>query len=115
MSEKPIVPLPGQKSFLPQRPTTAMNPTHWEDGDFAVRAPAVYQLLAHAVKEGHFRAGATLSFFCEMGKLKASIYDRESQMVWFCAISGEGDWVDAVDVALQSGSGEWREKKHTGK
>ena len=98
--------------FFPSKPSPDTVRTHWESAEFAQQFPALYDLLGNAVCDGHWRAGATLSFFCEGGRLKASIYDRASQMVWFCTLKGDVDWLAETEHALQNGEGEWREKKH---
>lgn len=103
---------PAPASFLPRKTAWEELVTHWESADFAIRYPALYQLLCYAKADGHYRAGATLSFFCEMGRLKASIYDRASQMVWFGCLEGEGDLIGEVDKLIQAGHGEWRQKKN---
>src|SRR4249919_1128698 len=71
--------------FLPRRIKLDELVLHWESSWFGSQWPALYELLALAKMDGHYRAGATLSFFCEQGKLKASLYDRASQMGWFMA------------------------------
>lgn len=100
------------QSFLPSRQKLSEMVCHLEDAQFAESFPAIYQLLCHARdREGVYRAGATLSFFTDTGNLKASVYDRATQMIWFFTLASYRDCWEQVEAALKEGRGEWRAKK----
>jgi hypothetical protein len=99
-------------SYLPHGVKLSEMVSHYEYCDFAVAFPALYQLLTHARDAaGQYRAGASLSIFCDGGKLKASIYDRATSMVWFHTLTSSERMIEAIEEALVAGKGEWRAKK----
>jgi hypothetical protein len=86
---------------------------HYEDSDFAENYPALYDLMTTAKRDGRYRAGARLSVFCDDGKLKASIWDPDTHQVWFSTLESFQGALEAIEVILQRGGGEWRERKDT--
>lgn len=101
-------------NFIPRRKNLAEIVTHYEDEDFALTFPALYQLLCHAKVDGRYRAGARLSLFCDQGKLKASVWDPDSHQVWFATLESFKGALEAVEALLAAGRGEWRERHENG-
>jgi len=100
------------RNVIPRRKSLADLILHYEDADFAQQYPCLYQLLCHAKIDGRYRAGARFSLFCDDGKLKASIWDPDSSMVWFATLDAFQGSLEAVEALLADGRGEWRERKH---
>lgn len=98
-------------SYFPRKNDLAALVLHYEDETMAVEFPALYQLLAHAKREGRYRAGARLSVFCDDGKLKASVWDPDTAQVWFGTLEGFSGALEAIEGMLQAGRGEWRQRK----
>lgn len=95
-------------SFLPRRVNLSELVCHWEDADAAQSHPALYQLLSQAKVEGKYRAGSRLTLFCDDQRLKASIFDPDTQQVWFGTLDGLRNALETIEELLQGGKGEWR-------
>lgn len=106
---------PAKESFLPGRRDLENLACHYESAEMAESLPALYQLLCHAKRDGHYRAGARLSFFADGGRLKASVYDPDTNQVWFGTLEGWERMVEAVEGLLQQRRGEWRESRPNGR
>lgn len=102
-----------QPNFIPRKKDLAEVVTHYEDDAFSIAYPALYQLLCHARIDGRYRAGARLSLFCDEGKLKASVWDPDSHMVWFATLNEFAGALEAVERLLEENRGEWRERKES--
>jgi len=103
-------------SYLPRGRDLASVVLHYEEAEMAQKYPALYDLLTTAKREGRIRAGARLTFFCEDGKLKASIWDPDTSQVWFATLEAFSGALEAVEGLLVKDRGEWRAKRdHNGK
>lgn len=97
---------------LPRKKSLDELVCHWEDdGTFCQRYPALYQLLSCAKDGQKFRPGARLTFFCDTGRLKASIWDEHTQQAWYCTLEPGEDVLAEIEAMLQAGKGEWRAKR----
>lgn len=95
-------------SFLPTRRNLSELQCHWEDSDAAQSHPAIYQLLSQAKVDGKYRAGAKLTLFADDGRLKASLYDPDTQQVWFGTLEALTGALEAIEGMLEAEKGEWR-------
>lgn len=79
-----------------------------KDDVLRVRCPTLHDFMTLAGYGGKARVTGSLSLFCEEGKFKASINDRDGGHVAF--LSGDSLWglLEAIDRGLKSGSLDWR-------
>jgi hypothetical protein len=76
-------------------------------------APALNDLLCRAkTEDGNFRAGTTLMFFAEDGRLKCCLHDKASGHSAFLTLDPESDWVCQIEEAIQAGL-DWRTKRRS--
>lgn len=101
--------------YLPKPRGVADQLTHYEDGDFGRDYPALYELLCLARKADKFRPGAKLSIFADAGRLKASIWDPDTDQVWYATLDGFQGALEAIERLLQNGQGEWRQSRKNGR
>jgi len=100
-----------KRSYLPRKRDVKTTVTHWEFAEAGLAWPALYELLVAARDGDVYRAGGRLTFWCEDGRLKASIWDAATQQCWFATLEDTVDPLRAVDGLLQAGRGDWRAKR----
>jgi hypothetical protein len=73
--------------------------------------PALAEFLGEGKwEDGSPRATGTVLVFCEAGKLKACLNDRDSEMnAFYAADSWAGLW-DGLEAKLRNGGLDWRRK-----
>lgn len=73
--------------------------------------PALNELMTVTRFEGKARQTSTLSIFAEAAAFKARLCDRDSDNVLFMTADTFLGVLEALEAALQSGTGDWREDK----
>jgi len=99
------------KSYLPSKAAPSLLLWHWESEGWQKRYPALFQLLSLAQADGGPREGATLTLFTGEGRLKASLFDRHTEMTLWLTLEGQDDTLAEIDQLIRQGKGEWRKKR----
>jgi hypothetical protein len=86
-----------------------------EDREFSSSFPALTEWLTLQLHEGASIRTATLLIFCEEGKWKACIADRERDASFFRSADTFNGLLGALEDALREGTAEWRARARSGK
>lgn len=78
------------------------------DPSFQERYPALHEWLTEATLDGKPVFTATLLVFCEDGRWKACVGDRENDRSFFKSSESFQGLLEALEKALSDGSAEWR-------
>lgn len=81
------------------------------DPEFARRYPALHEWMTVSILEGSARETSTLLVFCEDGRFKGCLHDREGSQVLFRSGVTFLGLLEALEACLTDGSADWREKK----
>jgi len=84
---------------------------HLASGEFKAKWPRVFALLSQAEDGLRPRAGTTLTFFGEDGRLKVAASDRHSDQSFVITLDPPEEPFDALERYLASGRVEWRKRK----
>lgn len=77
------------------------------EGDY----PALYDFLTLALMEGKARELGTLTVFCQDGRFKGSLQDKETKHYCFVSSDTFLGLLEAMEGALVNAEHEWRESK----
>lgn len=97
-------------------PGTAAVPV--EDGGKGVlsKYPSLAEWLAVAVwPDGSARETGTIMVFCEEGRWKAWLHDRDAGEGCFCSADTPTGLFAALEAMLSTGKGDWRPDKKGGR
>lgn len=78
------------------------------DAQFQQSYPALCEYMTSTLTDGKPCFTATVLFFCEEGKWKACVRDRERDMVCFRSSESFTGLLEALERALADGGAEWR-------
>lgn len=85
----------------------------WAYVDDAIeRFPTLYAMLAQQKVDGKVRETATMIVFCEGGRLKFTINDRDDHMIGFGTASSLETILDDVETCLSEDKIDWRPQKN---
>ena len=105
MSKRPLKREPSTPTGLP--PATPLN-----YAEFEREYPNLYtHLFDERYEDGTHRQTSTLLFFVERGCLKACLNDRDANKSVFLAAASVADALLALELGLDLGNLEWRQKR----
>lgn len=80
------------------------------EGDY----PGLHEHLTLDWLSGKRRVTSTLTVFCDAGRWKGSLRDRDNGLVCFCSADTFLGVLGALERAVVSGDGDWREEQRGG-
>lgn len=101
-------------SWVPKKGATPRIPEwHWSDDEFKAEFPAVYHILAQARVDGVYRAGGSITLFCDDQRLKAVISDKQTDQYLFLTLDASKSIWEQLEGYLRNHMDEWRTRKPT--
>lgn len=81
----------------------------WVDADFQRRWPAIHEHLSLTEHDGgETRATSSLTLFCEDGRLKVCLSDKDNGRMAFASADTFQGLLDLLEAGLVTGSMDWR-------
>lgn len=100
------------ENYLPRkRAKDRLGEWHWEHEEFAAEFPACYALLASARMDGVYRAGASVTIFCDQGELKFVVSDRQTEQSLFGTLDPSKPLWESLEGFVRSHGDDWRARK----